>query len=54
LDASPAVMKDNSVPPDRRSRCRVGGRTSGVLSSMVRMMHNHTVVHHCINHAHQV
>jgi hypothetical protein len=28
LDASPAVMNDNSVPPDRRSRCRVGGRIS--------------------------
>jgi hypothetical protein len=35
LDASPAVMKDNSVPPDRRSRCRVAGRISALLSSIV-------------------
>src|SRR5688572_22222113 len=26
LAASPAVMKDNSVPLERRSRCRVGRR----------------------------
>jgi hypothetical protein len=35
LDASPAVMKDNSVSPDRRSRCRVAGRISALLSSIV-------------------
>jgi hypothetical protein len=37
LDASPAVMKDNSVPPDRRSRsrCWAGNCMSGLLSSIV-------------------
>src|SRR5688500_12345073 len=29
LDACPPVMNDSSVPPDRRSRCRVATRMGG-------------------------
>ena len=32
LDASPAVMKESSVPPDRRSRCCVGDVMPALLT----------------------
>ena len=35
LDGSPAVMKDNSVPPDRRSRCWVAGRMWGFSPRLI-------------------
>src|SRR5688500_3190921 len=39
LDASPAVVKDNSVPPDSRSRCGVAWRITRLLiDGLVPMM----------------
>jgi hypothetical protein len=35
MDASPAVMKDNSVPLERRSRCRVAARMCGLLDRLI-------------------